>query len=195
MEVSLLSAKDSKIIAKIHYNNFKNSFLCDLGLDFLNHLYYWVLSLNKGFGYSIKVDNSIIGFITGVYDSSDIISLFVKKNFLSVLPIILKSCLKKPKNLKRIIETLFYAGKTNIDIKAELLSIAIKHTYRHKGFGQLLFGRFIEHLHEKKIDSFKITVDHDNKRANQFYSNLGCRLKKSYVMFGKVFNIYSFGES
>ena len=114
MEIVQALPEDSENIAIIHYNNFKNAFLCDLGLNFLKLLYSWILISDKGFGYIIKDNGHTYGFVIGVYDSSQVISSFIKRNFFKALPTLISGCLKKPNNIKRIIETLFYTKKSSI---------------------------------------------------------------------------------
>ena len=192
--MTILPAKpnDAEKIAAIHYDNFKNAFLCDLGLSFLRLLYRWILTFNKGFGYIIKDEDNIFGFVTGVYDSSNLISLFIKKNFFKVLSILILNFIKKPNNIKKVFETIIYSKKSDIDIKAELISIAIENKYRGKGYSDSLFFHFIEHLKPEKINIFKITVDKDNLAANKFYLKCGCEFVKSYKMYGKISNIYKY---
>ena len=192
MEIVQAIPEDSKNIALIHYNNFKNAFLCDLGLNFLKLLYKWLITSDNGFGFIIKDNGCICGFITGVYDSSSIISLFIKKNFLKVFPILITACLKKPKNITKIFETIFYIKKSDINIKAELLSIAIENNKRGKGISKILFSHFAEYLKKQGINSFKITVDKENIVANNFYIKCGCELIKTYKIYGKFSNVYSF---
>lgn len=193
MEIFQAQPNDSENIAIIHYNNFKNAFLCDLGINFLILLYNWILSSNSGFGFIVKNDNKIIGFVSGVYNSSGIISSFIKKNFLKAAPLLVLNCFKKPKNLKRIFETIFYPKKSDIDIKAELLSIAVDDNYRGKGYSQELFRYFKEYLEKQDITVFKITVDKDNVAANKFYINRGCKLVNTYQIYCKYSNIYKCG--
>lgn len=193
MKITQTSSKDPQYIAKIHVENFKNAFLCDLGFSFLKLLYDWILRLDKGFGYVIKDNNNeIIGFITGVYDSSNLVSSFIKNNFLKTMPILILNFIKKPKNIKKVFETVFYSKKSDINIKAELLSIAIEKNFRSKGHSQELFSYFIDHLKKRNIKIFKITVDKDNLAANKFYIKIGCKLVKSYKMYGKFSNIYRY---
>lgn len=112
---NILTGKDYyNEIAEIHYQNFQNAFLCDLGLPFLKLLYKWILSFNKGFGYVIKKENKILGFVTGIYDSSNLISIFVKKNFLKILPILISNYIRKPKNIFKTLETIIYSKKSEV---------------------------------------------------------------------------------
>lgn len=192
--MTILPAKpnDAEKIAAIHYNNFKNAFLCDLGFSFLKLLYSWMLTFNKGFGYIIKDKDNTFGFVTGVYDSSNLISSFIKKNFFRALPILILNFIKKPNNIKKVFETIIYSKKSEIGIKAELISIAVENKYRGKGYSASLFSHFTEHLKAEKINIYKITVDKDNLAANRFYLKCGCEFVKSYKMYGKISNIYKY---
>lgn len=192
--MTILPAKpnDAERIAAIHYDNFKNAFLCDLGSSFLRLLYHWMLTFDEGFGYIIKDEDNIFGFVTGVYDSSNLISSFIKKNFFRVLPTLILNFIKKPNNIKKVFETIIYSKKSEIGIKAELISIAVENKYRGKGYSALLFSHFIEHLRAKKINIYKITVDKDNLAANKFYLKCECEFVKSYKMYGKISNIYKY---
>ena len=192
MKVVQAILDDADNIARIHYNNFKNAFLCSLGLDFLKLLYNWILKANEGFGYIIKDNKNAYGFITGVYDSSGLISLFIKKNFNKAMPILVLGCIRKPKNIEKMFETVLYSKKSDVNIKAELLSIAIEKSLREKGYGNKLFSCFIRNLKRKGIKIFKITVNRNNITANKFYIKCGCELVGTYKMYGKFSNIYKY---
>jgi ribosomal protein S18 acetylase RimI-like enzyme len=185
--------EDSENIAEIHFNNFKNAFLCDLGIDFLKLLYKWILSFNNGFGYVVKdADANISGFVTGLYDSSTLIKSFIRNNLIKTTPLLFAALFKKHRNIKNIFETVFYSKKTEVNIKAELLSIAVEDSIKNKGCGKELFIMFMARLKSNHINICKIIVDKDNTIANNFYIKCGCELVKSYKMYGKITNIYKY---
>jgi ribosomal protein S18 acetylase RimI-like enzyme len=92
----------------------------------------------------------------------------------------------------------FYCRKSREDgrvkhpsVDAELLSIAVREGFQRKGAGASLFSGLAQELKQRKVDSFKIIVGAELKRAVSFYEKMGCvRSGQTEIHQGDVSYVY-----
>ena len=74
------------------------------------------------------------------------------------------------------IKQRFYIGHIYASMvadQADILSFIIKDKYRRKGFGTILFGKFISTLKSKGVRDFFLEVSEKNIVAQKFYNRFG----------------------
>ena len=85
-----------------------------------------------------------------------------------------KSFISKVEGLS--IKQRFYIGHIYANMvadQADILSFIIKDKYRRKGFGTILFGKFISTLKSKGVKQFFLEVSEKNIVAQKFYNRFG----------------------
>ena len=74
------------------------------------------------------------------------------------------------------IKQRFYIGHIYANIavdQADIVSFIIKEKYRRKGFGTILFVKFISTLKNKGVKEFFLEVSEKNTDAQKFYNRFG----------------------
>ena len=185
--------KDSKKCAKLHYDYIENSMLSQLGLFFLEQIYEEIARSKYCRGYVYVENDEVAGFIIGSQDMNSFFrSLIIKKIFTLGIPILFR-VITNPRLFKNVIETLFYAKKSDIDnVEAELVSIAVHEDYRRQGIARDLFNKLVDFFKQSDIHSFKVMVDKNNPMANKFYIDRGFDYIRTFSMYNKDFNLYKY---
>lgn len=169
-----LNSNDYRAIAKLHCNHINQGFLATLGVPFLTLLYESIDKDSESVLLVERVDNSIVGFISGARGLSRI----YKKLLLKPIRLIysLKSCLLSPSKIYKIIEVLLIIKNSNISSdlpKHELLSIVVDPAYQGGGHAENLFKALCSHFKGEGIESFSIVVGSTLDRAHAFYRKMG----------------------
>ena len=92
--------------------------------------------------------------------------------------------INSPKITKRFLSKLegvsikqrFYIGHIYANMvvdQADIVSFIIKEKYRRKGFGTILFVKFISTLKNKGVKEFFLEVSEKNTDAQKFYNRFG----------------------
>lgn len=176
MHIRLARYSDLDNIVNIHLKCFQGFFLSSLGFHFLKILYSRFLSC----GY-LKVcvhDNTIVGFVAGVYDPPVFFSKFRNEKWFQLLIVAIPAILKQPLFvIKRFFFSLFYKGDRPelIDNAFLISSIAVDPIANRSGCGKNLIGDLILDLYT--LDNFKyiycVTDKFDNAAVLSFYFGLG----------------------
>ncbi len=179
-------------IARLHFENFKDAFFCELGLNFLRVLYKQIIESPLNVGYVYEENSKVLGFITGSKNTNRFFYEAISKKFyVFILPVLL-GIIKSPKIIFKVFQTFFYPEKNRVKEKAELVSIAVDKEQRGKNIGEKLFHSLLGHFRENKIASFKVVVDKHNIAANNFYQKMGFRHKYDFPIYGKKMNLYTY---
>jgi ribosomal protein S18 acetylase RimI-like enzyme len=181
--IYLAEKKDAIQIAKIHKQEIKKGFLSSLPLIFLEKLYMSVIE--NDFCIVAKEGDDVLGFIAGTKDIKKLYSFFLKKYFFYSIIFLLPKIF----DIRKIIETLFYPKGD--DVKAELLTIAVKSNFQGRGFAAKMFGAFIEEMRKNNVKLFKVLVGEELLPAISFYEKSGFKfLKEVEVHRGHKSKIY-----
>ncbi len=175
MKEPRLSNDEYARVAFLHLSNIREGFLSTLGLPFLSILYKAIDESEKGVLIVHRVDNLIVGFVSGS-EGMRPIYLRLLKNFPSLLRALFPALFDAAK-VKKIVELLFLQREVQSDsyqtAKAELLSIVVVPEFRGKGIALSLYQRLCRHFAQKGIVSFIITVGDDLDSAHRFYRKSG----------------------
>lgn len=118
----------------------------------------------------------VVGFVSGTKNSAAMFKNFLKKNgfnaALAALPYVFSLGF-----LRKAFETLMYPKKikSNVEVEAELLSMAVKKEHRGSGVAASLFKAFVVAQHEMHVPAFRIVAGDQLKQANGFYAKMGAK--------------------
>lgn len=192
LEITLATKKDAVQIAKIHQQEINQSFLSELGVNFLSKLYEAMAVSPSSFIVVAKDNSRVVGFISGCTNVGKFYRDFLKKNFFSA-PLILLPKIFKISIFKKILEVLKYpfAEKERNLPEAELLTIALLKEFQGQGIIQKVFDKFISEMKRQEIKQFKVIVGINLARAIGFYEKMGFKICSSIsVHKGKPSRIY-----
>lgn len=188
---------DSNKVAVIHIESLPGSFLADLGFQFLIKLYTFLISNEKV--WVCEEDHEIKGFVSFSYNSESMMKRFIF-HAPSVLFILTKRIMIKPRYFKSILETVISPFKINQishtieEYKlpsGELLSISVKQNCQASGIGKQLIAVLDEYLVKKQINKYKVVAGSGLIGANMFYLKNNFVLAKQFVVHGNsVSNVY-----
>jgi len=186
--INLADKKYAKILAQIHKDEISAGFLSSLPSNFLEKFYISVIE--NDFSVIAKENGEIVGFIAGTADIGKLYSYFLKRYFFHSAVILLPKIF----NLRKIMETLFYPK--NKEIKAELLTIAVKKEFQGKGVARYMLEFFVSEMRKRGVNKFKVLVGEELKPAIRFYEKNGFKfLKRTEVHKGQKSMIYIFNVS
>lgn len=141
----------------------------------------------------------VCGFICGTTNTGALFGRFLSRKLIHAAIYVAPKVLSPPR-LWKVLETLIYPLKREMaeTPNAELLVIAIDKNYQGQGIGQILFRQFVNALHNKGVNDFKIIVGDDLVRARNFYEQLGAEKTESIQVHRgqkSCVYIYSMGQT
>jgi len=185
-----LCREDVDCVSDIHLAEFRNSFFCLLGKEFLRELYDGIIRLDTAQAYVAEEDGVIVGFVVGAAEPDRFFRKLLRSKIPTFLVILAKKAFSNPKVILYGLQTLLYPYKANVGADAELLSVAVSRGRRHRGVGKALVEKLCDALKKKKARTIKVTVDEDNLPANSLYGKLGFTLAKTATLYSKKMNVY-----
>jgi ribosomal protein S18 acetylase RimI-like enzyme len=169
-----LSSSDYRAIASLHCDHINQGFLATLGVPFLTLLYEAIDKDSESVLLVERVDQSVVGFVTGTRGLGRIYKQLILKPLRLIYA--LKSCLLSPSKMYKIIEVLLISKDSNISSdfpKQELLSIVVAPAYQGGGRAENLFNALCSHFRKEGASSFNIVVGSNLDRAHAFYIKMG----------------------
>lgn len=169
-----LSTNDYRAIANLHCNNINQGFLATLGVPFLTLLYEAIDKDSKSVLLVERIDNIIVGFVTGACGLGRIYKQLLLKPFRLIYS--LKSCILSPSKMYKIIEVLLISRDSYISSdfpEQELLSIVVDPACQGGGHAENLFKALCSHFRTEGASSFRIVVGSNLDRAHAFYKKMG----------------------
>lgn len=170
-----LLKSDYRKVANLHCENINQGFLATLGVPFLTLLYEAIDNDSKSVLLLERVDNSVVGFISGGSGLGRIYKQLLKKPFRLIFS--LRSCILSPSRIYKILEIILLNKKNKKAFKNlpqnELLSIVINPIYQGESHAKNLFNSLCSHFKEEGESSFKIIVGSNLERAHAFYLKMG----------------------
>ena len=169
-----LNSSDYKTVASLHYDNINQGFLATLGVPFLTLLYEAIDKDSESVLLVERVDQSVVGFVTGTCGLGRIYKQLLLKPLR--LSYALKSCLLSPSKIYKILEVLLISKDRNISSdfsKQELLSIVVTSAYQGRGHAENLFNSLCSHFRKEGASCFNIVVGSNLDRAHAFYKKMG----------------------
>lgn len=176
MKFRPVKISESKALADIHMQSFKDFFLTSLGSHFLDTYYKSCIKSTESICVcAVDEFENIIGFSVGCTHSKGFHKRLIKQNFLAFMLQGILILFSKPKAVLRLFNNL---GK-NSDEKddgnyAELLSIGVLPSHNGQGIGKQLIKKFEEEAILKGCSDIALTTDfNDNSKVLDFYTSMG----------------------
>lgn len=172
---------DLENICSIHQYAFdKDHFSTVFSYDLLLKFYTELLNNNDYNYIAVGEKKSIIGFIVAGKNTASAINTFVKKNFFSLLLILLKN----PKFLFQKTELMLNKSfqKNEFKSRAELrlLSIAVKKDSANKGTGTQMIRYLEKELVRDNFLLYGLSVRRHNQNAIAFYIKHNFEIEKEF---------------
>jgi dTDP-4-dehydrorhamnose reductase len=173
---SIRFANDRDIgkIAQIYQQKIKTGFVSSLGLPFLARLYETIIKSKYGTCLVVELDNKVVGFIAGAFNTNKLYWDFSRRNFFKVGPMLALKVLN-PKKIKKVFETLFYPKKRKELSGAELFVVELEEDLEEGELRDLLFKNFVSEIKKRNIKSFKTVVHESFKDTIDFYKRMGLK--------------------
>ncbi len=192
--IKKLSSIHATSASHIHFKMLPNDFLASFGITFMELLYGALLSLPPIIALGFFQRKKLVGIIITTTDTKEVFGSVIKKNLLKFSPLILKSILKNPLIILRLIETLLYTQKKS-GVSAEILVLAVDSSIQRNGIGSKLFHTAKKSLRDKKVTRFSVGTHANNKASNAFYKKHGGLFIFSFRQYDTIWNNYSFSTS
>jgi len=175
-QIRPITGSDLKALAEVHIGSGTPGFLSDLGISFLENIYYAVLIDDPySGGAAIDIGNEVAGFVTYSTDSSKLFrSIFLKKPIPFIMSII-KSMLKRPRILLDFLGVVFHvqADRLATGVDAEVVSLEVRPPYQGLGLGYFLIERAVSELRTKKQGQpIKVRIFSDHVAVARLYESL-----------------------
>lgn len=193
-----LAAKDQayiREIAKLHKRSFPSFFLTQLGLPFLEALYFGYLE-DAGSGIIIAEEaEKLVGFAAYSYDYSRLYKQLIKKHIVRFMVCSLGAAIRHPSFIKRLFGAFRKSGSVVKDERyVELASICVDPSAEGRGIGTKMIDYLKSMVDFNAFAYINLETDAvDNEAANRFYQKNGFILARQYVTGeGRKMNEYRF---
>jgi len=183
MTVRLAKKEDAKQLAQIHRLEIAKGFLASLPLSFLTKFYEAIVDAGSGICVVGEDEGRVVGFIAGTSNLKEFSRYFLGHYFFQAV-FMLAPQIVHGGVLKKILESLRYAGKSEDLPSAELLTIAVQKEFQSQGVATRMLDLFISAMRERGVKVFKVVVGEDLKEAIAFYEKRGFRFHESTRIHG-----------
>jgi ribosomal protein S18 acetylase RimI-like enzyme len=179
------------VSAKLHAAGQPGTFLTSLGPAFLRALYTQIAESSLCFGYVAVDGDEVVGVVTGAVDAGALFKeLVLKRGHKLILPV-LGSVLRRPAQLARIVQTLFYPSQVKPEPgETEMLFLSSRADRRGEGIGYALYWAFIEGSRARGYRAVGLSVDVSNTNAVRFHERQGMHLVREFGIYGRTFRWY-----
>ncbi len=191
MEIIPLKSEYAQAVARLHQEGIPTGFLSSLGSSFLTELYASISQSSEGFGFVACENGDVVGFVAFTTNLRRLYRTVLWGHGIKFIGILLPR-LFSVKTIKKIIQNIFYPGKTQkLNLPdAELLSIAVSAACRGKGLAGQLINYGFEECRRRGIPQVKVLVAEANQMANRLYQKNGFKLVTQVDSHGCISNIY-----
>jgi ribosomal protein S18 acetylase RimI-like enzyme len=173
-EITIRSAvaADAPFCARLHREGIATGFLSSLGRGFLTVLYRSLIADDAGVVLIAEDVSGPVGFVTGITDTSGFYRRFVKRYGMEAgireIPSIVR-----PSAIRKLIETARYGGEDEVELAAELLSMAVVSARRGRGIAGRLQSELLQRLTDLGVGAVKVVVGSANAPAIAAYRKAG----------------------
>jgi ribosomal protein S18 acetylase RimI-like enzyme len=178
-------------VAHLHKEGIPTGFLSSLGEDFLADLYQAISQSSDGFGFVVRDNDKIVGFVAFCSNLRKLYKQVYRIKGLKLLLVLIPK-LFSVRTIRKIYENIFYPKKTeSLNLPdAELLSIVVSLDCRGKGFARKLIETGLQECCRRGIPKLKVLVADFNQSANCLYQQTGFQLATKIENHGVVSNVY-----
>jgi ribosomal protein S18 acetylase RimI-like enzyme len=169
MLIRPIKVDDLDVVASLHLSSYRGDhFTSRLPRRLLRKYYGEIVKLNPFSYIAVTEDDQPLGFVVGGLQTKDAIKNFVRKNFLALMAVSIKS----PSFLIQRIANKFKpttSGQEFSRVKLRLLSIAVGVRNQSRGTGHALLQHFERNLLSHSVAEYGLSVHSSNVNAIKFY--------------------------
>lgn len=173
--------QSSKQIARLHILALHDSFLNNLGVDFLTVIYDSIIKDLENTVVIFREKNKLVGFAVATRNPKNFIKRVVTNCLIDHPILTLSIIISKPLVMAKAIYWQFFDKKPNP--QTELQFIAVDKKFRNRGLGKKL-------IDELGIKEFIVGTKSNNELSNNFYRKLGFKYIGKFSAFGEPLNYY-----
>lgn len=187
--------------ARLHVEGQPDTFLTNLGVDALRHIYRVLATSAEGLGVVAVMPAAVggdilewrmIGFAAAT-TSTLALYIDVARRFAPAMASeALRASLRKPALLLQGVESALYPlrqvgqSSQNSLPSAELLAIMVDERWRGAGVGAALLDSLLRLCAARRVHHMEVTVDAANAGARRFYSTQGFVLRSEFRLNGRA---------
>ncbi|HCE55009.1 MAG TPA: GNAT family N-acetyltransferase [Lutibacter sp.] len=186
MRFRTVKIAESKTLADIHKESFKDFFLTSLGAHFLDTYYKSCIKSNESVAIcAIDENEKMVGFSVGCLHSKGFHKRLIKQNLGTFMLQGIIILFSKPKAIIRLVNNLGKnTDKNDNGNYAELLSIGVLPAYNGQGIGKELIKRFEDEAMNKGCSEMALTTDFDkNSKVLEFYKSTGYEIYYEFITY------------
>lgn len=184
IEFRKVRLSESKIIAKIHTETFKNSFLTSLGSNFLKTYYEACIKSKETICLcAVKNNNNIVGFCFGTLYSKGFSKRLILSNFFPFTIQFIIIFFSNPSAIIRLIKNLDKGDNRADDGSyAELVSIGVLNKNKGLGIGKNILSEFEKYVSYNNVTRICLTTDtEENNYVLKFYKSMGYKIFYEFI--------------
>lgn len=192
MESRILTEKDSKAIAELHFAAFEGFFLTSLGKPFLGVFYKSIIEDEDGIAVGLFENENLIAFAVGTKRKAGFYSSILKNNIMRMIWAAIPKLAASPTMIFRLFKSLKSSGKFGSEIleSGSLLSICVSPNETGRGLGTKILKTF-EGIAFNECSSISLTTDYlDNDYVNNFYQINQYELYDIFLQDKRKMNLY-----
>ncbi len=180
--------------ARLHIAGQPGTFLTALGPGVLAAIYRALPATSAGFGFAAIDDGvgdgeSFLGFVSATTSVGRLFVEIGRSSLGTLLPPLLGQLARHPALIWRSAQTVAYpllvGGDEAGPPPAELLSIMVEANRRSQGIGAQLLAALTNACQERAIALLDVTVDANNKGAQDFYARHGFTQHHDFTLYGR----------
>jgi ribosomal protein S18 acetylase RimI-like enzyme len=190
-QVKKLNNKDARDVARLHLSILSESFLNNLGVEFLRTLYEEIPENTNNFFSCFKDQGRIVGYLVGTKTPNIFLSKILKKRFCEIFFNCLMNFLKNPKSFICVVQHISGFLCKTPNTAPELYFLCVDPLYQRKNIGSNLTHEFEKWLSLQNIHQFVVGTHKDNSHSNDFYKKIGLSYFKEETLFGNSMIYYS----
>jgi hypothetical protein len=187
------NAADVNSVAELHEEFLGNSPVVKMGRDFMRKFYYVKLVEDRLVLCSIcrAEDGRVAGFLSYTPYASSMLSMGVKKHFIALSWLMLKSVIARPGLVKDILFVLGImrqraqeSGSTTAPNTGEAISMAVRPEYQgyvpaggKARVAVRLFQKMVDDLRAEGTERIIFVVEPKNLSSNLFHRSMGCSME------------------
>ena len=199
-DIRRAESSDLQEIAAIHRSAFGNSFLSNLGSEFLERYYSMILGYKDGILLVAPGSGRTEGFVAGFLKPASFYRQMWRPNWQSpsLIGPTFRAVLRQPSLIGRVIYHARRLGKPieRCSAACELSSIAVRPEAGKKGVGRALVQAFLDGAWARDSHYVYLTTDAEgNDAANHLYGRLGFQLGRQFEQYkGRPMNEFVIGS-
>jgi GNAT superfamily N-acetyltransferase len=191
--IRLAGADDLAAIAAIHHGSGTPGLLSDLGLAFLERVYYrGILDSPIAETYVIELGDAPAGVVSLTTDADGLFTQVFRRRLPLAARLAIGATARRPRLLGDLLETVLDVRRNPLGsgINAEIISLQVARRYQGLGLGLFLLQRATDRLMQRGAVPFKSRMLASNTAVTHLYAFLGFNMAGSYPLHGRTWEMW-----